>query len=234
MVIIALSVLSGCAGSINAIENRNMTVKVNMTETIFLDAENLANGHNIYVRVRNTSDVQAIDFESLLKAQLTQRGLNVVNDPKIANFRVQANVLCMSKEKRGLTADGAMAGGFGGALTGLYASRGLAGNIAGAGIGGLVGAGVGALAGSLIHVDTYFGTIDVQIQEHSDNKVTGVLQTDAAQGSATGLHTTREVDTNWQTYRTRMVAYAKQTNIDENEAANAIATKLAIQVANVF
>ena len=57
---------------------------------------------------------------------------------------------------------------------------------------------------------------------------------DAKQGEATVLRTEREVTSDFQTYRTRIVAKAKQTNIDRTEAAKIISNKLAIQIAGMF
>ena len=227
--------MTGCTREvINAIDNKDMTVIVNMTDTIFLDAEKLATNKNVYVRTMNTSDMQSIDFQNLLVQQLTNRGMHVVADPRDAEFRVQANVLAMSREKQSLTADGALAGGFGGGLAGIAVGRGSGEVGIGMGVGGLLGAGAGALAGSMVHVDQFFGAIDVQIEEKMDRPVSGVVETHAGQGSASVLHTTSDVSTNWQTFRTRMVARAKQTNIDENEAAHAISAKLAMQISNLF
>jgi len=72
-IISGLFVLSGCAGTMQAIENKNMTLSAKMSDTIFLYPEILANNRNVYVRVTNTSDFQEIDFAELLKGKLSAK-----------------------------------------------------------------------------------------------------------------------------------------------------------------
>ncbi|HCC69382.1 MAG TPA: hypothetical protein DEP99_05795, partial [Nitrospiraceae bacterium] len=67
------------------------------------------------------------------------------------------------------------------------------GALAGAGIGGLAGALVGGAIGAAFQVKTFFGTIDIQIQEKVASGVKGTMVTDAKQGEATVLRTEREV-----------------------------------------
>ncbi|MFN3535707.1 MAG: complement resistance protein TraT, partial [Desulfatiglandales bacterium] len=57
---------------------------------------------------------------------------------------------------------------------------------------------------------------------------------DAAQGSATKLQTERVIKSDYQVYRTRIVAKATQTNMDKKQAANIISAKLADQIAGLF
>jgi len=227
--------LSGCAQTMHAIEHAKMTTTVKMSDTIFLDAANLAKNRKVYVRVTNTSDMQEIAFEGLLRDKLAAKGLQIVNDPSQAGYIIQANVLYMDYEKQGLTADGMIAGGYGGAIAGaVLGGRGWRGPAAGALIGGVVGSLVGGAVGAAFKVETFFGAVDVQIQERVEGGVRGTMTTDASQGSATRLQTEREIKSDFQTYRTRIVAKATQTNIDRNEAAGIISEKLASQIAGLF
>ncbi len=226
--------LSGCAQTMHAIEHSKMTVVAKMSDTIFIDPQILAKNRNVFVRVTNTSDMQEIAFEGILIERLRQRGLNIVSDPSRAGYIIQANVLYMDYEKQGLTADGMLAGGFGGALAGSTFGSGTRGPAAGMVAGSIIGSVVGSLVGSLIHVDTYVGIIDVQIQERVEGGVRGTMTTDASQGSVTRFQTEREIKSDFQTYRTRIVAKAKQTNIDKQEAARVISDKLAAQIAGMF
>lgn len=227
--------LSGCAQTMQAIENAKMTVTVNMSDTIFLDPKVLTKNRNVYVRTTNTSDMQEIVFDGLLKESLRNRGMNIVDDPSQAGYIVQANVLYMNYEKQGLTADGMLAGGYGGAIAGALAGgRGWKGPAAGAVIGSAVGSLVGGAIGAAFKVETFFGAVDVQIQEKVEGGVKGVVTTDASQGSSTKLSTERQITSDYQTYRTRIVAKAKQTNIDKSEAARVISERLATQIAGMF
>lgn len=235
LLVISLMGLTSCAQTMHAIEHAKMTVIVKMSDTIFLDAQNLAKNRKAYVRVTNTSDMQEIAFEGLLRDKLAQKGIMLVNDPSEAGYIIQANVLYMDYEKKGLTADGMLAGGFGGAIAGnILGGRGWKGPAAGTLIGSVVGGLAGAAIGAAFKVETFFGTVDVQVQEKVEGGVRGTMTTDASQGSATRLHTEREVQSDYQTYRTRIVAKATQTNIDRAEAAGIISEKLAQQIAGMF
>ncbi len=234
LVLIASFLFYGCASMEKAIEHREMQVGVKMSDTIFLDPTTLLKNRTAFLRVSNTSDMQEIDFEGLLRNKLTQKGIILTNDPLKAGYIIQANVLYMDYEKEGLTDVGMTAGGFGGALAGGTLGRDITGAVAAAGAVGLIGSIVGGLAGSLIHVDTFIGVIDVQIQEIVEGGVKGVMKADVKQGTGTTLQTEREVKSDFQVYRTRMAAKAKQTNIDKQEAARVISDKLAIQISALF
>lgn len=226
--------LSGCAGTMQAIEHRDMSLAAKMSDTIFLDPETLTKNRNIYVRVTNTSDFQEIDFGELLKGKLSAKGYSITNNPSEAGYIVQANLLYMGDEKKGLTAEGMLAGGFGGALAGSTIGSGWRGPTAAAAGGAIIGSVVGGLVGSMIHVDTYLGAVDIQIKEIVEGGVTGTMQTDAKQGSSTTLTTQRQVKSSHQEYRTRIVVQAKQTNINSQEACRAIADRLATQMTGMF
>ncbi len=235
MLMIAMLVgFSGCAGTMQAIENRDMSLSAKMSDTIFLDPETLTKHRSVYVRVTNTSDFQEIDFGELLKGKLTAKGFQVTDTPSEAGYIVQANLLYMGEEKKGLTAEGMLAGGFGGALAGSAIGGGWRAPLAAGAAGAVVGSVIGGVAGSMIHVDTYLGALDVQVKEIVDGGVTGVVKTNAKQGSSTTIETERKVKSPYQEYRTRIVVKARQTNIDRNQACRAIADRLAAQIAGLF
>ncbi len=234
VVLFTISSLAGCGSTMNAIENRNMTTNVNMTDTIFLDANTLENSKTAYLRVTNTSQMQEIQLESLLRDKLTQKGVNLVANPKQAAYVIQANVLYMDYAKQGMTPDGMLAGGYGGALAGAALSRGGLGSAAGIGVGAIGGAIIGGLVASAIHVDTYVGAADIQIQEKVEGGVTGNVVTNAKQGNSSELKTQHSVHSDYQTYRTRIVTSARQTNIKKDEAAAVLTDKLASQIAGMF
>ncbi len=230
----ATSLLSGCAQTMQAIEHAKMTVNVKMSDTIFLDPVTLAKNRNAYIRVTNTSDMQEIDFDNQLRGRLGKKGITLVNDPTQAGYIIQANVLYMDYEKQGLTGDGMLVGGYGGAVAGASMGGDWAGALAGAGIGAVAGSLIGGAIGSAFKVETYAGVIDIQIQEKVEGGVKGIMKTDAKQGTVTSLSTEREIKSDYQTYRTRIAATAKQTNIDRMEAAITVSERLAVQIANMF
>jgi len=226
--------LIGCAGTMRAIEHSNMTTNVKMSDSIILDVQTLVKNKNIYIRITNTSEMQEIAFESILKDYLSKKGYSIVSDPSVASYILQANILYMDYQKdSSMTADGMMAGGFGGALLGSGIGGGRE-SIAGALGVGIVGSIIGGLAGKLIHVDTFLGVVDLQIQEKVEGEVTGTVKADVKQGTSTSVVTERKIQSNYQTYRTRLVAQATRTNINKEEAAMAISEKIARQVSGLF
>ena len=227
-------IFSGCAGTMHAIQHRDMSLSAQMSDTIFLDPEILNKNRSVFVRVTNTSDFQEINFADILKGKLTVKGFSITNSPSSAGYIIQANLLYIGTEKQDLTAEGMLAGGFGGAMGGSRIGSGWTSAIAGAAGMGIVGSVVGGVVGSMIHVDTYLGAVDIQVKEASKGMVKGVMKTDARQGSSTTLQTEKEVKSNFQEYRTRIVVKATQTNINRVKACNAIADRLAMQIAGIF
>jgi len=227
--------LYGCAHTMSAIEHRELQTSVKMSDSIFLDVKNLAKNRTIFVKVSNTSDMQEIAFGELLLNSLRAKGMEVVTDPSQAGYILQANVLYMDYEKEGMTADGMLAGGYGGALAGaVLGGRGWKGPAAGAAAGAAVGSIVGGLIASQIKVETFVGTVDVQIEEKVEGGVKGKMTANVTQGTSTQMQTERAIQSDYQTYRTRLVAKATQTNIDKKEAARILSEKLATQISALF
>jgi hypothetical protein len=226
--------LTGCAQTMRAIENAKMQVVVKMSDTIFLDPATLTKNKTAYIRVTNTSDMQEISFEPILRDRLASKGISLVSDPSQAGYIIQANMLYMDYEKQGLTGDGMLAGGFGGAIAGASLGGDWKGAGAGALIGGAVGSLIGGAIGAAFKVETYIGVTDIQIQERVEGGVTGTMKADIKQGTSTSLQTERTIKADFQTYRTRILAKAKQTNIDRAEAARVVSERLATQIANMF
>jgi len=242
----SMVVQSGCA----AIQHRNLETNVQMQQTIFLDPDKLDN-RPVYVRVTNQTGKSDLNFDNLLVQKLKTKGVRVTKNPKEAGLRILANFVYLDKAKEGMTTDGAIAGGVGGVFVGGAATN----TYAGAGLGGLAGAGIGALAGSLVQVDTWFGIVDIQVEEPLKGAATRKVRSGTDQSlrtmSASGQRNTRgssvsigtqgssedasmeySETTNHNRLRTRIVAEAKQTNINIAEATQAIKEQLADAIAN--
>ncbi|MDW7973445.1 MAG: complement resistance protein TraT [Thermodesulfovibrio sp.] len=102
-----------CGQMITAIEYSSMQVKLQMTDTIFLDAVAKAKNKTVYVVVNNTSDMQEVDttmLQNLITSRLTAKGYQVVNDPTQAGYIIQANVLYMDYHRQTETKEGAIEG----------------------------------------------------------------------------------------------------------------------------
>jgi hypothetical protein len=234
--LLALASMTGCAGTMKAIENRKLTVNAKMSDTVFLDPELLAENRKVYVRVTNTSDMQEVNFQDLVKAKLEAKGYTVTANPKEAAYTVQTNLLYMGEQKQGITSEAALATGFGGALAGATMTRGstLGTQMVGGLVGSAIGSVVGGLVGSMIHVDTWLGVADIQIREMVAGGVSGTMKASMENGAASSIQTERQIAGNRQEYRTRVVVSATQTNIDRNEACRFLSERLGSQVAGMF
>lgn len=226
--------LMGCAGTMNAIENRQLSLQAKMSDTIFLNPDILAANKKVYVRATNTSDFQEINFGEAIKKKLEEKGYTVTSDSKNAAYVVQANLLYLGEEKEGLTADGMVMGGFGGAIAGASMGDDVRQSLAGGLGGAVVGSIVGGLVGSMVHVDTYLGATDVQIKELAAGEVKGTTLSRVTQGSNATIETQQSTVAKHQEYRTRIAVQARQTNINREEATNLIAERLAAQIAGMF
>ena len=236
-------VFCGCSNTIKAIENKDLDVDAKMSDTIFLDAESLAEAMQgsdgaVFVRVANTSDFQEIDFKALLTEQLTAMGYNVTNNPKNASYLVTANLLYLNEAKEGMSMSSVVQSGFGGAVLGASIA-GLSGSsYRGAGtaglVGGLLAGAVDGAAGLMWKVDEYIGITDIQIKETVPGGVEGVQESSHENGIGTSTNTTRSIKSDKQEYRTRIAVCAKQTNIDRTEACSVITDRLASQISGLF
>lgn len=221
----------GCTRTvIAAIEHREMDVSAKMSDTIFLDVETLRANRTVFVRVTNTSDFQEIDFDQLIEGILEKRGFTVKQSPAEAGYILQANLLHLGEETDKLTAEGMLAGGFGGALIGDALGGGTGGTVAG----GLLGGFVGGVAGAAVGVDRYVGAIDIQIEEPVAGGVRKAIRADLEQGIGGRAIVEHERIAERQMFRTRIVVRAVQTNIDREKASKAIASRIAKQIAGIF
>ncbi|AEA33645.1 complement resistance protein TraT [Hippea maritima] len=230
------SSLSSCVSTVSTIargiEHAHLEVQAKMSDTIFLEPVK-PDQKTIYVEFRNTSQVPMPDLKQMVISKLQEKGYTIVEDPYKAEFWLQGNVLYMGKQSEHMTMAGLLAGGYGGALTGLAFGRGW-GKVGAVGVGSAVGAAAGAVVGAAIHVDTYLGAVDIQIKQ----KVNGVIQkqvnSNLQNGMGTTESTTYKTTTQYQAYRTRIVVQATQTNLNLKKATPVIEDRLAKEIAGIF
>src|SRR5690554_3107517 len=134
--------ISGCANTMKAIENRELQVNAEMSDTIFLDSESLAEAMQggegaVFVRVANTSDFQEIDFSDLIRSRMESMGYSVTLNPREASYLVAANILYLSEAKKGMNMESVVGSGFGGALIGASVAGVSGSDLRGAGAAGL-------------------------------------------------------------------------------------------------
>ncbi|EDT6851825.1 complement resistance protein TraT, partial [Salmonella enterica subsp. enterica] len=142
-VLSSVLVLSGCGAMSTAIKKRNLEVKTQMSETIWLEP---SSQKTVYLQIKNTSDKDMSGLQTKITKAVQDKGYTVTSSPDSAYYWIQANVL--KADKMDLrTAQGFLNQGYEGAIAGAALGAGITGynsNSAGATLGvglaaGLVG-----------------------------------------------------------------------------------------------
>lgn len=233
-----------------AIKHRNLETQLQLQQSVFISPDSI-DGRPVYLRVSNQTGKPDINFDTLVTEKLAAKGYKVTKDPKEAGIRIVANFVYLDRAREGMSKEGAIAGGFGGAVIGAIATQ----NVGGAAVGAAAGAGVGSVVGVFVTVDTWYGVVDVMIEEplqamavrrtsSVSNQELGITSGERHTGSrgssaASGSQGTRETsaleyneNVRHKKTQTRIVAEAVQTNIDEIEASKQIREQLADSIAN--
>jgi len=227
-------IFSGCTTK-EAIESRELSTTVKMSETVFLDPvepEQMV----IYVRVRNTSDKQDIDpvvMQNGIEKKLKRRGYRVTRSPSEAYYRLQANVLFADHERKGLTEEGMLLGGFGGGALGGLVSGDHRSKTAATVVGAVGGAVIGGIAGSMVHIDKYMLVVDVQISERVEGGVNRTHSGGASKGKVQ-VDQSAVTKSDYLNYRTRVVGTAKKTNLKWKEAQPILLDQFTSSLAGIF
>ena len=237
--------LAGCAATRTSIAKKNLDVQTKMSEAIFLEPVAPAQ-RTVFVQVRNTSDKPNFDIGPSVKSAIMAKGYQVTEDPEIAQYRLQAQILSVSKSSP-TAAEAALNDGFGatvvGAGTGAISGA-VIGGLAGGRSGAAIGAGVGGLLGGVISTVadastkdvTYVAITDVLISEKTRQGVVGKrnLQIDSSQGQGGSERQTFAEATDEKRHRTRVVSTANKVNLEFEEAAVELSQGLTRSLAGLF
>lgn len=227
-------VLSGCSAMGTAIKKRNLDVKTQMSQTVWLEP---SSEKTVYIQVRNTSDKDMSDLQTLLAQDLRNKGYTVTSSPDAAYYWIQANVL--KAEKMDLrTAQGLLGSGYEGAATGAALGAGITAynsSSSGAALGVGLAAGLAGMAADAMVEDVNFTMVtDLQISERSKATVTTDNVAALRQGtSGIKLQTSSEAG-NRLKYQTRVVSNANKVNLKFEEAKPVLEAQLAKSVANIM
>lgn len=227
-------VLSGCSAMGTAIKKRNLDVKTQMSQTVWLEP---SSEKTVYIQVRNTSDKDMSDLQTLLAQDLRNKGYTVTTSPDAAYYWIQANVL--KAEKMDLrTAQGLLGSGYEGAATGAALGAGITAynsSSSGAALGVGLAAGLAGMAADAMVEDVNFTMVtDLQISERSKATVTTDNVAALRQGtSGIKLQTSSEAG-NRLKYQTRVVSNANKVNLKFEEAKPVLEAQLAKSVANIM
>lgn len=222
--------LTSCAGE-TLIKKANLDVQTKMSTTIFLEPVKLSK-RKIYVNIRNTSDKE-LHIEARIKNILTSRGYTLTQDPNIANFMLQVNILQVGKSDL-RASESALAGGFGSALIGMS----LAGDSYNStrNVGLVIGI-LGFIADAMIE-DVFYNMItDIQVRERplAGENVAQQQNTNVSQGAGTKL--TQKITgskVNWKTYRSRVISTANKVNLKFDEAQKELEDGLIRSIGGIF
>jgi hypothetical protein len=168
MTMAILTMVTGCA---KTLQNRNLDVNTKVSSSIDLNPDILSQGKPIYLLVRDqTSSKSGGDsLETLVSSKLLAKGYKVTKNAKAAAYRLHATFIYLDKAKEGMTEEGAIAGGFGGAILGKDAARYTHGNgtssLSTRGATSFLTTGLGSLAGSMTSVDSWYGIVDITVEE---------------------------------------------------------------------
>ena len=244
--LIVLATQSGCT----AIKHRNLETQLQLQQSVFISPDSI-DERPVYLRVSNQTGKPDINFDSLLTQKFAAKGYKVTKNPKEAGIRLVVNFMYLDKAREGMSKEGALAGGFGGALIGGLATQ----NVGGAAIGAAAGASVGGFMGIFFTIDTWYGVVDVQIEEplqkvavrRSSSVTEQQLGTTSGDGhkssrgtsASSGSQSSRDTSeleysetVNHKKIQTRIVVEAIQTNINETEASAQIREQLSDSIAN--
>ncbi|HHJ0571336.1 TPA: conjugal transfer complement resistance protein TraT [Escherichia coli] len=234
VLIISAFVLSGCGAMSTAIKKRNLEVKTQMSETVWLEP---SSERTVFLQIKNTSDKDMSGLQSKITEAVKAKDYQVVTSPDKAYYWIQANVLKADKMdlresqswlSRGY--EGAAAGAALGAGITAYNS-----SSAGATLGvGLAAGLVGMAADAMVEDINYTMITDVQIAERTNATVTTDNIAALRQGTSGAKIQTSTEQGNQHKYQTRVVSNANKVNLKFPEAQPVLEDQLAKSIANIL
>lgn len=232
--VVATMTLTGCGAMTTAVKKRNLEVKTQMSETIWLEP---SNEKTVYIQVKNTSDKDMSNLQTLLANDLSAKGYKVTSSPDSAYYWVQANVL--KADKMDLReAQGFLKTGYEGAAMGAALGAGITAynsNSSGAALGvGLAAGLIGMAADAMVEDVNYTMVTDLQISERSKAKVTTDNVAALRQGTSGIKLQTSIAQGDRAKYQTRVVSNANKVNLKFEEAKPVLEAQLAKSVANIL
>ncbi|WP_163333737.1 complement resistance protein TraT [Enterobacter bugandensis] len=222
--------LSGCGAMSTAVKKRNLDVKTQMSETIWLEP---SSEKTVYLQIRNTSDKDM----SGITNELAAKGYRVSSSPDTAYYWIQANVL--KAEKMDLRdAQGFLKTGYEGAAMGAALGAGITAynsSSVGATLGvGLATGLIGMAADAMVEDVNYTMVTDLQISERSKATVTTDNIAALKQGTSGVKLQTSSEQGNRAKYQTRVVSNANKVNLKFEEAKPVLEAQLAKSIAGIM
>lgn len=235
----AVVMLGGCAAangpapqqtSASGLSAGNAKLSVKMSSSIFLQPVGPAK-QVVYLDGHNTSSAQDLHFSQEVRQELISKGYRITRNPAKAHYMLMWNVRYVGKETKSHTAQGALAGGFGGAM---LASALSSNDSAGAMVGGsLAGAIVGGVIGHMLASNRYMMVVDIQLEQRQRGATTNST-TVARQGLGNSTQTSGGAIHGWMVFRDRIVAQASGRQLAFSYAVPSLTKEVAGELAGVF
>lgn len=187
----------------------------------------------IYLEAHNTSSAVNLNFRSKVIAGLKNNGYKITDNPDVAAFMLLYNIKYVGQEKDGRTMEGALIGGFGGAMGGALTSGSGRSPWRRGAIGGMLGSLVGAGVGYVTSGNKYMMVIDIQLEQRHKGAVIST-KTSMSQGlnNYTDSHTSKI--RGWQIYRNRIIAQASGTRLSFDVAEPYLVNTLSHEIYELF
>ena len=233
LLVIATVALAACStGKMNA-EYGQLRVNTQMSSTVFLEPVS-PEDQIVYVKVRSTTGNKGFRLQGAIEQEMRAIGYTITNDPKKANFMIQANI-------KNYTSTVKAADGTGESLVGAVVG-GVLGSAIGGGKGQEIATTLGALAGGAAAqkyansnvLVTYTAQVDIQVSQRAIGSIDYNTRSNASQGDSARTTANYKRASNWENYRTRLVSEAKKVGLTEPEATPAIVEDIVTSLSNMF
>jgi len=225
--------LTGCSAVNTAISKRNLDVKTQMSQSIWLQPDD---NKTVYIDVHNTSDKDMSDLQGLVTKQLQDKGYTVAS-PGTAEYWVQVNVL-KADQMDERESQSILSTGYQGAISGAALGAGIAA-FNGVGTGSVLGIGAasglaGTIADAFVKDVNYSMITDLQISQKTNGQVNSTRSANLSQGSGSHLSQKTSSVGNRLTYQTRIVSNAEKVNLKFEEAKPELEKQLAKSIAGIL
>lgn len=210
-IFLTLFMLFSC--SLNTlIEKKDVKIENKISKSIFLSPVTDEN-KTVFIKTTNTSGKENLNIESPVTENLKKKGYIIVNNPKKANFILQANILQAGRYNSESSSNidaiiGATAGGAIGHMIGNGNSEGII-------LGAIAGFALGSMTNSLIEDVTILIVTDLQISENSPGS-------------------NNKSKNNLITHDAKILTYINQANLDYQEIEPELIKHLASTISGIF
>ncbi len=234
LVISACITLASCSAIYNRTYNSDLKISTKMSQNLTLDP--VPDDQKTYwLEVKNTSDNPSFNIRNEILNTLATRGYKSVNNPKVAHYWLQANILRAEKvsdasEER--FNQSIIQGGLAGGVASGLAGRGNGGIIA---LGALGGAALGALLDYDSQNIKYAVLVDLVVSEKIEN---GSATEDSSQTIGSGnsgskvITSKRNLDRN--KYNVKILSTAEKVNLTIQEATSEMQKAISSAIGNVI